>query len=894
MVTISKNQNVEQAFDYYAKENNYQENSSRGHIFGSGLKFLKIKNSQELEREKFYFLLHGVNPATKEKLVYNAYSSNRRAGIDVTTSPPKSFSLLVEKLQANNEYEVADKLLDAHASANEKMMQNIESTFLKTRITKKKKTVKIKTKAFVYASFLHDCSREFDPQFHTHNFIFNLTFYVDEDEKLKILSLSNEEIYKNKMYLGQHYRSELNRSLLKLGYETFVSDEKHGFFEIKGISKEQRELFSSRKITIEADISEKLSDLKEILPNANIHKLKEYIKLKSRPIKHKINRDFLRNVNNKHLEEAGITLSLVLSLKGEGLKIIIDDKIVKESIKDAVRNLSKYKSLFSKEELLGEVLKVSLKYGFIENDFKEKLFMCDNLMKLDNNLYSSHNIIQIEKFVLLNICKVVMPIDKGIEKVLEFCKINNIFLTEFQQKMTRDILTTDRRFIAISKREQRGKRFILDMLRNLYSDVYKFYIFQADENYDTLIKECLDKKEDEKQKVICILGSETISSFKFAKLIKWTKDNNHRMIFLGKQEQSSFFNSIGNMFAQAQNFRMGKEYASKNKYQSTDIEALQERLELLEKEGCLVELEKSALFKKVLENHLKNTTIMVTTREDYRKLNRAIKHYRELWGDFFDLLEKYESFDNKYNTKEYVKNSVLILLDIPSFRKSERVTVQKVIDDKKIVVKTRDNKLKVLDISKCASQIELYLFTKKMLYEKEDIVFTRTIQDRKSSLRVSNGTVATVLKIVGNNITIELNHGRVKTFDIKEIPFVDYAFTVMDFSPKKRPVATVVVADVHEQSLPLLHRHLLKTKSNVLIYTTDIKKLKQSIEELKKIQSAPHILMPNRLIHKNNYKDRNEHRNNAKTEPNREKPDGLYEEANRDREEHQWDIYDIG
>ena len=242
---MSKSQSAGQALNYYSSENYYQKNSEKGYLFGKGLDSLGIKQGTELDNKTYYHLLHGFNPSRGTKLVKNAGVENRRAGFDVTTSAPKSLSLIIEKLQANNKDDEASLLIKAHLDANQKAMQKLQDNFIRTRIKAKDGSIiKIQTDGFMYATFMHDSSRELDPQIHSHNFIFNLVSYTDKYGKTKTLSLSNEEIFKNKMYLGQYYRNELNANLRKLGYDTQITNSKEGFFELAGFTKSQLDEFS--------------------------------------------------------------------------------------------------------------------------------------------------------------------------------------------------------------------------------------------------------------------------------------------------------------------------------------------------------------------------------------------------------------------------------------------------------------------------------------------------------------------------------------------------------------------------------------------------------------------------------------------------------------------------
>lgn len=97
-----------------------------------------------------------------------------------------------------------------------------------------------------------------DMQLHHHNMIFNLVMHKD-----KFYSLSNEDIYNQKMLIGQVYRNELANNMKDLGYEIEVVDYAKGFFEIKGIERDVVEHFSGRS----KDILALVDKYREKYPN---------------------------------------------------------------------------------------------------------------------------------------------------------------------------------------------------------------------------------------------------------------------------------------------------------------------------------------------------------------------------------------------------------------------------------------------------------------------------------------------------------------------------------------------------------------------------------------------------------------------------------------------------
>ena len=90
------------------------------------------------------------------------------SGRDLTFSAPKSVSILSEILGV-------DLLRKSHNLAVEKTLNHIEENYSFTRIKQNGQTSKQLTKNMLFATYVHNTSRELDPQLHTHCMAFNLT-----------------------------------------------------------------------------------------------------------------------------------------------------------------------------------------------------------------------------------------------------------------------------------------------------------------------------------------------------------------------------------------------------------------------------------------------------------------------------------------------------------------------------------------------------------------------------------------------------------------------------------------------------------------------------------------------------------------------------------------------
>ena len=166
---------------------------------------------------------------------------NRRPGVDLTFSAPKSVSVMA--------YVGQDKRIlgpdGAHTNAVKQTMAWIEKNLAEARKTADGKTVPVKTGNLVYALFQHDTSRALDPQAHLHAIVANMTRTADG----KWHALHADKIWANNAVIGSVYHAFLRAEMQKLGYKVEAPG-KHGTFEVTGVPKAVLEAFSQRRADI--------------------------------------------------------------------------------------------------------------------------------------------------------------------------------------------------------------------------------------------------------------------------------------------------------------------------------------------------------------------------------------------------------------------------------------------------------------------------------------------------------------------------------------------------------------------------------------------------------------------------------------------------------------------
>ena len=252
----------------------------RGQWYGKGAADLGLSGVTNVEQ--FERLCDNLHPQTGQRLTLRQKTTrtevdvdgaehehaNRRVFYDFTISPPKSVSIAA--LVGNDR-----RIVEAHERAVTMALEQLQS-FASTRVRKDGQCTDRTTGNIVAATFRHDTSRALDPHLHTHCIVFNATYDAVEG---RWKALQNHDMLVAQKFIENVYYHELARSLQEFGYE--VGSRNVGDFQIKGISKELRDLFSKRHRQIDEKTRELLARQPE-KADGNIAAIREHIAHKER------------------------------------------------------------------------------------------------------------------------------------------------------------------------------------------------------------------------------------------------------------------------------------------------------------------------------------------------------------------------------------------------------------------------------------------------------------------------------------------------------------------------------------------------------------------------------------------------------------------------------------
>lgn len=446
MVSIT-NISSAQASHYYRKDNYYLK--ADGLWQGKGAEALGLQG--EVQKESFEKLIFGQDPEGNQLV-----SSGRehRAGIDLTFSAPKSVSICALVIDD-------DRILDAHDRAVSEALRYVEQHYAQARQTNNRVSKRVDTQNLVIAVFSHDVSRELDPQLHTHAVVMNMTQRPDGQWR----ALSNEEIFQNKMLIGQIYRNELARNLKELGYS--VRSDHRGLFEIEGIDEKLIEHFSRR-----ADqIQEKVQELQKLYPYIEDQKLREIATLGSRVAKKDVDMNTVREVWQERLELQGYTKEGIMhELMQKAEQARGRTMTEQEYIHAAARIQTEQESTFTREDILKTAMTLSV--GEYRHQDLEKAFLEDReIVRLDRNIYTTREMMSIEKEIAEKVrqghnCIHAIAEKENVQKgIKSFEAQKGITLTQGQKDAINHILTSRDAYIGIQGDAGTGKTTMLAAIR---------------------------------------------------------------------------------------------------------------------------------------------------------------------------------------------------------------------------------------------------------------------------------------------------------------------------------------------------------------------------------------------------------------------------------------------
>lgn len=371
----------------------YNENEQvQGRFYGKLQEDFNLNReiTQQEKKEIFEQLYNNINPETGNKL---RPRNSPNKGYDLTMSVPKGASLLYTLVGD-------ERIKESFERSLEKTLKYIEDnqTFCRDN-SEYKKEANIQTGNILADVYIHENSRNLDPQLHAHAFIFNAT---KDPVSGEFRAVKHFEITRRLKESSRYFENELAKEMQSLGYKTYTTYDEKGkvkSWEIEGISNRTLDKFSSRSKTVKEAAAEFL----EVNGREPTHKELDTIKLETRANKlTKTSREEIKGNNIKRLsEQEKKDLSNVFeNAKGQNKRINGSDHIQMgkeiEAVDYALEHLTERKSVITDTQLKTEIYENYA--GYIdENKLIEVIRNNEKIVNLGDGRYTTKEIIKEEE-----------------------------------------------------------------------------------------------------------------------------------------------------------------------------------------------------------------------------------------------------------------------------------------------------------------------------------------------------------------------------------------------------------------------------------------------------------------------------------------------------------------
>ena len=252
MLSVATVRSAAGAASYFAADNYYTAGEALGEWFGKGAEALGL--SGRIEASTFEALLKGELPDGSRV----GREGVHRAGVDLTFSLPKSWSLLA--LVGGDK-----RIIQAYTDAVKATLSWAEKNAAQARIDVDGREQLVPTGNLVVGLFEHDTSRAQEPQAHVHAVVANVTQMPDGSWR----ALRNDKLWSLNTLLNSITMATFRQSVEALGYQ--IGDlSKHGNFEAAGIARNVVMAFSTRRQQILAKVAELRSASPQALQAATL------------------------------------------------------------------------------------------------------------------------------------------------------------------------------------------------------------------------------------------------------------------------------------------------------------------------------------------------------------------------------------------------------------------------------------------------------------------------------------------------------------------------------------------------------------------------------------------------------------------------------------------------
>lgn len=870
MLSISNVKNAAQAASYYEQADDYysESGSAPTEWHGKGAEALGLAG--EVDSDQFQQLLKGVLP-DGQKMAAGSGGKNHRPGWDLTFSAPKSVSIMA--LVTGDQ-----RLVEAHEAAVRITLNKIEKD-IQTRVKKDGQVEIEKTGNLVAATFRHETNRNLDPQLHTHSIILNITQRADGEWR----AIESKNLFQIQKQLGEAYRQELARQVVRLGYNIDKQSGKHAsMFEIAGVSKELIDKFSSRSQEVEAALEKQ--GLNRETASA---KQKDAASVGTRQKKYEIDhgqlrKDWLQHAASNDLEQ--------VKASAISANPPVSQDAAKKALEHATEKLSERDSVFAKEKLVEEALRFGLGY-VSRKDIEYQISSAAQsgqliLRKIDDSeSFTTSAALQREEKMIGALKRAQgtgLPLMSSTdaenlvyEKMKEAHK-QNLTWNVGQIRATKNLLESMDRINVIQGYAGTAKTTtVLKTAAEAYTkagyDVLAMAPTHASVNVlaeaigapgvtvqKSLIQLAAGSVNNDKQQVWMVDEASMLSSKQMAELVRQAERYDARLILVGDVKQLAS-QEAGAAFRQVQEHLktnvLDEIVRQKNKDAKSAVEAtiendLQTALEMVDRVGGVIEANSRAARVEAISKDYVNLTpdqrektlVIAPGRDDRDEVNHKIRDNLVMRGE----VEKDGLITETYQAKNLTAAEAK---DAASFepgdtlkflRDYEKNEIKKDDYFKVIEVNQQENTLKIQGSAgdiitinpRTQTKFESYNSSQREFAAGDKIVINQTSQDLK------NGDEGFIKSVKGSEVTVTVNSKDIKIDVSKEANrHLDYGYSTTAHKAQGKTVDRVLIhAESHRQNLmnqKSLYVSLSRAKQWIRVYTDSREELVQKVQERK-------------------------------------------------------------
>jgi len=853
VLTIAEYKNekqVESYFDEHLSSGEYHTENGKhlGQWVGKTTVELGLKEGAVIKESEFKNLVQGVNPKTGKSFLIRK-KSNRVIAREMLFSAPKTVSIMAITMGD-------DRLREAHEHAVREAFKEMEK-LSQTRVRRghwinhdEKRT----TGNMVAARFVHETSRELDPQLHSHHVVINVTYDQVED---RLKALDPHFIYNSSRFVSEIYRSVLAQEVARLGYE--IEKGRHTW-RIKGISPEIETLFSKRAGQIEKAATRLLNEkgveldtrgralIAGITRRAKDHDIhaEEFLKYQ------------LEQLSKSEQSELRKLIQESKTSKEKGRVKEFDSKLMaRESVEYALKHIFERASVVQKNNLIEEALKHA-QGGALISDIRAEL-------ESDKFLHRGEWVMtREERNREIEILSFIRDGKRNFSAIVESIPRLSSTLDDEQKVAVEKIASSLDRYIFMRGVAGAGKTFTLTELSRVAGSMKQLYLAPTGSATDTLRLEGFKNaktfqlfmmspeiQDYARNSLIVVDEAGLLSTKQVHSFLKKVREINARVVFVGDTLQH---NSVegGDALRLIEDYSViEKVELSRIRRQKTDQyrEAIRHLAkgdvtkgwDVLEKLNVIHEHKDDVRFTMIAKEYAANLAsgvrplVVCPTNDEITKLTSAIRSELRASGILSQNeveLDVYKSMNFTSVEKQYLRNYSAGMLvsfhkDHGKFNQGEvwKVSINR---DGDIKLKHPSLGERNFDPNKSFESFDVVTAEKKSFSQGDRILMKANYATGPEN-KLPNGAVVEIAKIE-NNGRIILKNG--KTLE-KDFRHFTHGYALTSQASQGKTADRVIVSAGSRSGLALSKNQFYvscsRGKEGISVYTEDKSRLREAV-----------------------------------------------------------------